>query len=61
MDKTCIKNSSISHKALAMRSYLNVSWGEIETGIKDEKILIDFAEYFKNKTMDGINNQVKSS
>ena len=44
-----------------MRSYLNVSWGEIETGIKDEKILIDFAEYFKNKTMDGINNQVKSS
>ena len=45
-----IRNSSIPHEALEDEVLFNATWLEIETGIRDGKILIDIGEYNRNRT-----------
>lgn len=45
-----IRNSSIPHEVLEDEVLFNSTWLEIETGIRDGKILIDIGEYTRNRT-----------
>ena len=52
-----IRNSSVPHEILEDEILFNVTWFEIETGMRDGNILTEIGEYFRNRT-DGTRNTV---